>query len=200
MGYFRYLYNNRLSRKETKHGFIKLWGKRFFNFPALVRLELNLMKVTKNGARIGHMSVISPHCEFNGSLKNLKIGNECSVGTAHLALHDRITIGNNCVINEGVRIFTASHDVNSLAWEQIPKPVTIGDYVWIASGAIILPGVSIGDNSVIGAGSVVSKDVGNNEVIAGNPARIIKHRKKIPFNYSPVRFLASFECWIGTKI
>ena len=55
----------------------------------------------------------------------------------------------------------------------IPKPVHIGNGVWIGSGSIILPGVTIGDNAVIGAGSVVTKDVPEGMIAVGNPARVI---------------------------
>ena len=55
-----------------------------------------------------------------------------------------------------------------------PKPIHIGKKVWIGSGAIVLPGVNIGDNSVIAAGSVVTKDVPENSVFGGNPAKLIK--------------------------
>ncbi len=55
-----------------------------------------------------------------------------------------------------------------------PKPIHIGKNVWIGSGAIVLPGVTIGDNSIVGAGSVVTKNVEPNSVVAGNPAKFIK--------------------------
>ena len=58
--------------------------------------------------------------------------------------------------------------------DMIPKPIHIGKRVWIGSGAIILPGVNIGDNSVIAAGSVVTKDVPENCLYGGNPAKFIK--------------------------
>ncbi|KAJ2309551.1 hypothetical protein H4S02_009855, partial [Coemansia sp. RSA 2611] len=54
-------------------------------------------------------------------------------------------------------------------------PVKIGDGVWVGGGAVILPGVTIGDGVTIGAGSVVTKDVPDNVVVVGNPARIVKH-------------------------
>ena len=58
-----------------------------------------------------------------------------------------------------------------------PKPIIIGDDVWIGTCSIVLPGVKIGKGSVVGAGSVVTKDVPDYCVVAGNPARIIKQRK-----------------------
>lgn len=57
---------------------------------------------------------------------------------------------------------------------QWARPVKLGDNVWIGGGASILPGVTIGDNCVIGAGSVVTKDVESNTIVAGNPARFIR--------------------------
>ncbi len=55
------------------------------------------------------------------------------------------------------------------------KPITVGDNVWIGGNAVILPGVTIGRNSVIGAGSVVTKDIPDNVVAVGNPCKVIKH-------------------------
>ena len=70
---------------------------------------------------------------------------------------------------------TLNHDMNPYTRADIhPKPIHIGKRVWIGSGAIVLPGVTIGDNSVIGAGSVVTKDVPEDCVYGGNPAKFIK--------------------------
>ena len=59
------------------------------------------------------------------------------------------------------------------------KPVVIGDDVWIGQRVVILPGIKIGSHSIIGAGSVVTKDVDKYSVVAGNPARLIKQRKSV---------------------
>ncbi|MBR3611436.1 MAG: hypothetical protein IKL57_08290 [Oscillospiraceae bacterium] len=64
----------------------------------------------------------------------------------------------------------------------VEKPVVIGKYVWIGARSTILPGVKIGDGAVIGAASVVTKDVPNGAVVGGNPARIIKYRNMEVYN------------------
>ena len=90
----------------------------------------------------------------------------------------KVQIGANTLIGPGVQIFTAMHPMN---WKErasgleFSKPVSIGSDVWIGGGAIICPGVSIGNCSVIGAGSVVTKDIPGNVFAAGNPCRVIKN-------------------------
>ena len=62
-----------------------------------------------------------------------------------------------------------------LLLDLIPKKIVIKDYAWIGSKSVILPGVTIGENAVVGAGSIVTKDVPDNAIVAGNPAKIIKY-------------------------
>ena len=89
----------------------------------------------------------------------------------------KITIGNNVFIAPNVCIITEEHamDVEQrLAGLEYTHPVNIGDNVWICAGAIILPGVTINANSVIGAGSVVTKDIPPNSLAVGNPCKVIR--------------------------
>ena len=84
-------------------------------------------------------------------------------------------IGENSLIGHNVIIATLNHDMDPYHRADLhPKPVHIGKRVWIGSGSIILPGITIGDNSIVGAGSVVTKNVPPDTIVAGNPAKFIK--------------------------
>lgn len=89
-----------------------------------------------------------------------------------------ITLGNNVHITDGVKFIT--HDGGTLLYRhlipdlEITKPIVVGDNVYIGNNVIILPGVKIGNNVVIGAGAIVSRDIPDNSVAVGVPARVIK--------------------------
>ena len=89
---------------------------------------------------------------------------------------ERITIGRGVAISHDVTIMDSdAHDI--LEEKHIrTKPVTIGDHVWIGSRAMILKGVTIGDGAIIAAGSIVTRDVPANSLVAGVPAKVIKHK------------------------
>ncbi|KGE13191.1 sugar O-acetyltransferase [Sphingobacterium deserti] len=88
-----------------------------------------------------------------------------------------VTIGANVMIGPNVSIFTAGHPVHPeprvAGWE-FAKPVTIEDNVWIGGHTVINPGVTIGKNTVIGSGSIVTKDIPENVIAVGNPCRVIR--------------------------
>ncbi|MCI8342212.1 MAG: sugar O-acetyltransferase [Firmicutes bacterium] len=88
-----------------------------------------------------------------------------------------VRIGRNCMIAPKAGIYTATHDINPLkrtGGTEFAKEISIGDNCWIGAGAIINPGVSLGDNVVVASGAVVTKSFGNNVVVGGNPAVVIK--------------------------
>lgn len=119
---------------------------------------------------------------------NIYFGNNCEVNMNCTFLDDnRILIGDNALIAPNVQIYTAFHPTSAAKRFGPPRedgsfafcktqtaPVIIGDNVWIGGGAILLPGVTIGSNTVIGAGSVVTKDIPSNVVALGNPCRVIR--------------------------
>jgi maltose O-acetyltransferase len=89
-----------------------------------------------------------------------------------------ITIGNNVSISAEVAILTAEHNVQSPDFAGIVEPVTIGDYVFIGTRAIILPGVTLGEGSVVAAGAVVTKNVLEYSIVGGIPARVLGTRAR----------------------
>lgn len=93
-----------------------------------------------------------------------------------------IFVGKGTIFAPNVTIYTRSHNfdikLSALPFDNVmlTAKVIVGNYVWIGSNVIILPGVKVGDGAVIGAGSVVTKDVPECAVVAGNPAKVIKYR------------------------
>ena len=96
-----------------------------------------------------------------------------------------LEIGSNVSISEGVKLLTSTHDVQSPDFELQLRPVKIADWVWIGVDAIILPGTTVGEGAVVGAGSVVTRDVKPYTVVAGNPATVRAVRPR-GLNYSPL--------------
>lgn len=88
----------------------------------------------------------------------------------------RVTIGDYTMFGPAVQVYTATHPMNAelRRKQEFAKPIEIGPDVWVGGGAIICPGVKIGAKSVIGAGSVVTRDVPEGVFAAGNPCRVIR--------------------------
>lgn len=118
------------------------------------------------------------------SLGNIELGSHIWIGENFYAKGEGgIKIGSGTIISRNVEIWTSNHNYDSLDLMTIPydkrfiyKPVYIEENVWIGSRVIILPGIKIGEGSVIGAGAVVSKDIPPYAVVGGNPAKVLKYR------------------------
>lgn len=115
-------------------------------------------------------------------IKNIKYNNDITTlasfaisGGCYFQALNGIIIGENFLFAPGVKLISANHNINNHDSSVKTKPIIIGDNVWIGTNAIILPGVELGNNCVVGAGTVVTKSFKEDDlVIAGNPARLIK--------------------------
>jgi len=110
--------------------------------------------------------------------KNIFIGNNFT-GNYNLTILDirKVTIGDNVMIGPGCLISTVNHPIAPMGRRKhlgIAKPVTIGNDVWLGGNVTVLPGVTIGNNVVVAAGAVVTKDVPDNCLVGGVPARLIR--------------------------
>ena len=109
---------------------------------------------------------------------HIGIGARCFANFGLVALDvAAITIGDDVQIGPNVQLLTPTHPVEPeprrQKWEAA-RPIAIGNNVWLGGGVIVLPGVTIGDNTVVGAGSVVTRDLPADVVAVGNPARVVK--------------------------
>jgi len=111
--------------------------------------------------------------------ENIVIGEHCTIGdSCFLDGRSGLRMGNSVNLGSHVTIYTRQHDVDSPDFAEVGGPVHLGDLVWVASHAIVLPGVTIGDGAVVAAGSVVTRDVEPYVLVAGNPARVIRERAR----------------------
>lgn len=127
--------------------------------------------------RVGERVWIEPNfaCEFG---KNISIGDDVYINFGCIILDcGQVSIGNNTLIGPNVGLYSGNHTLDAqerMAGGLIPKDIHIGNRVWIGGNAILLPGVNIGDDSVIGAGSVVTHNIPSGVLAAGNPCRVIR--------------------------
>jgi maltose O-acetyltransferase len=126
---------------------------------------------------VGQKFEIKPpfRCDYGCNIyakENLYINYDCIILDCN-----KVYIGNNVLLAPKVQIYTAYHPLDPQMRRsglEMAAPITIGNDVWIGGGAIICPGVEIGDNSTIGAGSIVAKNIPANVVAVGNPCKVIR--------------------------
>lgn len=121
----------------------------------------------------GHVSLLQDTTILLHPCAKLSIGDNSYLNGANIDCTQQISIGKDCAIANGVQILDNNwHKLSGGAAHQ--QPISIGNHVWIATNAIILPGVHIGDGCVIAAGAVVTHDVPDKCLVAGVPARVIR--------------------------
>ena len=177
---------NDLKSGEWVNGFTSEIGKCLYECEDLC-FEFNSIPPSRREQRreilhrifktVGDNCVINPpfRCDFGS---NISIGDNFT-GNFNLTILDEanVVIGDNVFIGPNTSLCTVIHSLNPEERNNgimCARPICIGDNVWIAANVVILPGVSIGEGAVVGAGSVVTKDVPPMTIVAGNPARIIK--------------------------
>lgn len=127
---------------------------------------------------VGTRPYIQPNfrCDFG---YNIHVGDHFLCNYDSVILDSaKVTIGDNCLMAPHSQIYTAYHPLDPVARANMTgksKPVTIGNDAWIGGGAAILPGVTLGNNVVVGTNATVTKSFGDNVVLAGSPAKVIRH-------------------------
>lgn len=138
--------------------------------------ERNKMMKTILGKTKGQFLIEQPFmCDYG---YNIEIG-ENFYANHNLIILDgnKVKFGDNVFIAPNCGFYTAGHPLDFVTRNkglEYAKPIEVGDNVWIGGNVVVLPGIKIGNNCVIGAGSVVTKDIPNNSVAVGNPCKVIK--------------------------
>jgi acetyltransferase-like isoleucine patch superfamily enzyme len=132
----------------------------------------------KAGLTLPRSSSIHWRAEFYAP-SQVQIGEHTTIGDgAFLDGRGGLVIGASVNLGSKVTIWTRQHDIDSPTFAEVGAPVEIRDYAYLGSGCTILPGVTIGEGGVVGAGSVVTKDVPSFTLVAGAPARVIRKRSQ----------------------
>lgn len=150
------------------------WMARY-NAPRALPPEERRALLAEGLGAVGEGATVRPpfYCDYG---ENIRLGAGAFLNFGCVVLDvAAVTIGAGTQIGPGVQILAADHPrdpaLRAEGWES-GRPVTIGRNVWIGGGALILPGVTIGDDAIVGAGSVVTRDVPPGTTAAGNPARV----------------------------
>ncbi len=161
-----------------------LYNNFFTNFPVYAVRHYLLKRIFK--MQIGNQSSIHMGCFIIG--RNISIGNH-TVLNRKCVLDRRvgIHIGNKVSISTETIILSLTHDVNSHNFEPVGKGVSINDFVWIGALGLILPGVTLEEGCVVGAGSIVTKSVLAYTIVAGVPAKKVGERNR-NLTYNPSYF------------
>ncbi|WP_294590153.1 hypothetical protein [uncultured Phocaeicola sp.] len=158
---------------------IRLWNFincTFFRWSPFFARKYRVWLTRCFGSKIDYTCSLDNQCKIVAPWL-LTMGAYSSLGEGSLVkCRAEIKIGSRTCIGKDVIMMSGSHNINSLHFEFITKPITIGDNVWVATRSMIQAGVTIGDWAVIGAMSLVTKDVESWSIVGGIPAKFIKKR------------------------
>ena len=166
-----YLYNSLIGRMPSRSLrvlFLSLWMGAFGKGS---RVQAGCRFLNARKVHLGERTIINFGCLLDGRKFSIITGSDVSIGPE-------------------ASILTLGHDPQAADFSDRGGDVLIGDRVWIGYRSVILPGVSIGDGAVVGAGSVVTRDVPPYAIVAGNPARIIGERNR------ELNYRLSFDPWL----
>jgi len=141
-------------------------------FPVPSAVKIAVLRIF--GANVGRGVVIRSRVNIVFPWR-LRIGNHVWIGDDVLILNlDQVTIGSNVCLSQQAFLCTGGHDYKKQGFDLITAPIVIRDHCWIGAAVFVAPGITVGEESVCAAGSVVVKDVPAGMVVAGNPAKVIK--------------------------
>lgn len=192
---FKHLWQERERLPWGSRAWLKAWAKRVQQLPNLLKQGGFHGRLTRGGASVAASVFLSDAGMISGRLNLLRIGEQSFIGSAELSVHAPLTIGRCVCINDGAKLLTASHDVRDPGWRTVAEEIVVEDHVWIATNAIILPGVRLGRGAVVGAGAVVAKDVPPLGIVAGNPGRLLDKSRVDHLEYQPTASLALWRAW-----
>ncbi|WP_423145926.1 acyltransferase [Rubrolithibacter danxiaensis] len=163
----------------------RLWVKLFLNpfkhsrgKNSIIRYRTRLDVFPFNNFQLGPQSVIEDFSTINNGVGDVIIGKKSIIGIGNVIIGP-VSIGNNVMLAQNIVISGLNHGFEDIstppsAQKVVTKDITISDDVWIGANCVVTAGVKIGKHSVIGAGSIVTKDIPDYCVAVGNPAKIIK--------------------------
>jgi len=195
MTLFQQLWHERERLPLGSAAWSRAWAKRMQQVACLLRQGRYHARLRRAGVSVAPRTFFSDVSLISGRLQELSVGEGSFVGRAEIAVHARLSIGRCVCINDGVKILTASHNPQDPGWSTVTGEIALEDYVWVATNAIILPGVRLGRGAVVGAGAVVTRDVPPRGIVVGNPARLLDKQRSETLNYEPVQSVALFRAW-----
>ena len=158
------------------------WLMRWFRWSdGMIGMGVRHMVVRRLSKSCGQRVLIFPGCQLHW-LERCEIGENVTIHDfCYLDACGGITIGNDVRMAHNCSLITGQHNYDVPGKTIIesgytPAPIVVGDDVWFGTGVVVLPGVTIGSGAILGANSVVRKDVPENAIVAGSPARVIKYR------------------------